>query len=70
MNLYLWQGIDIGGEYADAWIGVIAKTEDDALALIENDERDWISRYFAGRNIAPEVLPVRAKETPRIWVWG
>lgn len=72
MKLFLWSALDVGGEYADAWIGVIAKSRERALELVEQDERDWIARY-SGECMAnePDVLPLRASEKQeRIWIWG
>lgn len=72
MTLYLWTGLDIGGEYADAYIGVIAAGMERAIALVESDDRDWIQRYAGEcRANRPETLPLHPDErSARVWIWG
>ena len=39
MKLYFYQGLDCGREYDDGFIGVIACDEEQAISIIENDDR-------------------------------
>lgn len=72
MKLFLWWGLDAGGEYADSWITVIAKSKRRALELI--DEYDHEDNYliYSGEcsSNEPEVLSLRGGESERIWAHG
>lgn len=71
MRLFVWYGLDIGGEYADAWIGVIAKTQERAAELVRNDDR--VDQYYGYcENLEPdETLRLHASEkAERVLVFG
>lgn len=71
MKLFFWQALNLGGEYADNYIAVIAADLDQALALIENDAREWVSRCFGEcQRHSAEVLKLDPSEPARIWTWG
>jgi hypothetical protein len=71
MNLYFWCGLDIGGEYADAWIGVISPTKERALEILESQTEEPQNRYYGEcYGSFPDILPLRGEQTERIWNWG
>jgi hypothetical protein len=71
LNLFFWCGLDIGGEYADAWIGVIAPSKERALEILdaqtEEPQKNYYGECYASE---PDVLPLRGKRDEGIWIWG
>lgn len=71
MKLFFWAGLDVGGEYADAWIGVIASSKARALEILESQTEEPHNRYYGEcyANV-PDELSLRGEKEERIWNWG
>jgi hypothetical protein len=72
MKLFFWSGLDIGREYSDGYIGVIAANIKKALDLIHSDERDWMQKYYGECDSnEPDILLLnKFHEKEFIWTWG
>ena len=71
MKLFFWSALDIGGEYADAYIAVVARSKDAAVEMVEQDAREWIRNYSGHISYTvPDVLTVTSREKARVWMWG